>query len=74
MLVLTRKEDETLEIFPSESINPALTVAELFCDGPIRVTINKISGLAQRHVQIGVDAPRDLVIVRAELQQGTGVV
>jgi sRNA-binding carbon storage regulator CsrA len=73
MLVLTRKEDESLVIFPSEYIDPSLTVAELFSSGPIKITINKISGLTQRHVQIGIDAPRDLVIVRGELEQEIAV-
>lgn len=63
MLVLTRKEDESLLIFPSDEIDPDMTVTELFNGGPIRITINKISS----QVQIGIEAPQGLTVLREEL-------
>jgi len=65
MLVLTRKNDESLLIFPTLNINDSMTVKELFRDGPIRVNVRKGSG----EVQLGVEAPALLTIVREEIHR-----
>lgn len=64
MLVLSRKEDQSLVIFPSENIDPAMTVAELFKDGciEIHVTDSKASS-----VRLGLNLPDELIALRSEL-------
>jgi len=64
MLVLSRKEGESIIIYPSLNVAPDMTVAELFNDGPIMLTVERISG---NQVRIGTDASRNLTVVRAEL-------
>lgn len=63
MLVLTRKEDEALVIFPSNDIDPSMTVAELFNKGPIKIIVNKLAG----QVKLGIKAPQGLTVLRFEL-------
>ena len=64
MLLLTRKEGEDILIFPAPDLNPEMTVAELFKDGPITIRLSHIS---RTQTRIGIDAPMALQIVRPEL-------
>ena len=60
MLVLMRRENESIHIFP-EDIPEGMTVSELFSDGPIEITIARIQNI---QCKIGIDAPKELRIER----------
>ena len=64
MLVLSRRKDESLFIYPSLDVDPNMTVAELFKDGPIKVMLTSI---ANKQASIGIDAPQSLAVARAEV-------
>jgi len=66
MLVLTRRAGESIQIYPGDKVDPAMTVAELFKDGPVELYIRKIN---PGQVRISVKAPRDLTILRTELEK-----
>ena len=61
MLVLSRRNDESIRIVPAEGGDPSMTVAELFADGPIEVTVLGNSGA---RVKLGISAPPSLAIWR----------
>jgi sRNA-binding carbon storage regulator CsrA len=63
MLMLTRKIGESVLIFPSDNLDPSMTVKELFIKGPITVTVCSTSN----QVRLGIDAPSFLRILRNEL-------
>ena len=44
MLVLTRRPSESLILYPSDSIDPNMTVRELFADGPIEIWPHGVTG------------------------------
>ena len=64
MLILSRKEGETILIYPSLDVDPSMTIEELFQDGPIRLMLGDISG---NRAKIGIEAPATLEIARSEL-------
>ncbi len=64
MLVLQRKEDQSLVIFPSENINPAMTVLELFQDGCIEIHVTDSKA---NSVRLGINLPDELIALRSEL-------
>ena len=64
MLVLSRKEDESIIIYPSLGVDPDMTVAKLFKDGSIRL---KLGIVERRQAKVCIDAARPLQISRAEL-------
>lgn len=51
--------------FP-EDIPEGMTVEELFADGPIEITVTETR---PKQCKIGIDAPRELTIVRDEIYQ-----
>ena len=61
MLVVSRKENESITIEPADGIDPSLTVSEAFAHGPIVLTVAHV---ASRRVRITIDAPRLLKILR----------
>ena len=63
MLVLTRKKGESILIYP-EDIPEGMAVAELFAGGPIEI---KIAEMSHSQCKLGIDAPKELAIVRDEL-------
>ena len=65
MLILTRREGEAILISMAENADPNLTLAELFANGPLQLQIKKISG---KQVSLSFDAPRELLILRNELE------
>jgi len=65
MLVLTRRPGESLLIFPADDIDKAMTVAELFRDGPIEVHLRDIKA---NQVRLGIEAPKALAVLRDELE------
>jgi sRNA-binding carbon storage regulator CsrA len=63
MLVLTRRADESIVIAPAEDADGRMTLAELFANGPIQITLLGSSG---RRVKVGIDAPAHLAIRRKD--------
>ena len=68
MLSLQRKLEETIHIFPSDDLDPNMTVAELFNAGPITV---KVIDIENGKVRLGFNAPGELEIAREELLDET---
>ncbi len=66
MLVLTRRQGEYVLVYPSD-IDPKMTVAELFRDGPIEVHVGSIN---KNQVRLNIKAPSELTILRNELVEG----
>ena len=69
MLILTRKQGQSLTINPEPSIDPATPVARLFASGPIRV---QVLGLHGPPVRLGVEADPGFCILREELRPAAG--
>lgn len=64
MLVLSRRSNESIYIYPSDDLSPDMTVSELFAEGGIEVTILETSrGL----IKLGIDAPMMLNVDREEI-------
>jgi sRNA-binding carbon storage regulator CsrA len=61
MLIVSRKDAESILIRPGEGIDPQMTLADLFRNGPIEITIFSSSG---NRVKMGVQAPEQLSIWR----------
>lgn len=61
MLIVSRKDSESIEIKPSEGIDPKTTLADLFAAGPIEITIFSANS---NRVKMGVQAPEQLCIWR----------
>ena len=63
MLTLTRKNQQSIIIQPSENIDPEMSVAELF-EQPIEIVVHRIKNAS---VAISIEAPKQLKVVRKEL-------
>jgi sRNA-binding carbon storage regulator CsrA len=63
MLVLSRRADESIVIQPADGADVKMTLAELFADGPILITL--LGGTGKR-VKVGIDAPVQLAIRRKD--------
>jgi sRNA-binding carbon storage regulator CsrA len=63
MLVVSRKENESITIEPREGIDPSLTLCEVFAQGPIRLTLKHVGA---RRVRIVIQAPTALKIMRSD--------
>ena len=63
MLSLTRHENESLFIQLAKDVDPNMTVAELFKDGPLEIYVHD---LRKTQVKIGIHAPLELNIIREE--------
>ncbi|MDH4047917.1 MAG: carbon storage regulator [Gammaproteobacteria bacterium] len=61
MLIVSRRDAESILIRPGENIDPKMTLADLFKSGPIEITIFS-SGT--NRVKMGVQAPAQLSIWR----------
>ena len=61
MLIVSRKDAESIEIKPVEGIDPQMTLADLFANGPIEITIFSANS---NRVKMGVQAPEQLSIWR----------
>jgi sRNA-binding carbon storage regulator CsrA len=64
MLVLTRRVGESVLIFPSEQLDPSTPISTLFEDGPIQLTLTRVSG---NQARLGIVAPMTLTIAREEV-------
>lgn len=65
MLIVSRKNSESLLLCPQEGIDPHLKLRDLFANGPIEITIFTSS---ENRVTIGVQAPRQLTIWRKDAE------
>jgi sRNA-binding carbon storage regulator CsrA len=63
MLVLSRRADESILIQPAEGTDSAMTLGELFANGPIQITLLGGNG---RRVKVGIEAPEQLAIRRKD--------
>jgi sRNA-binding carbon storage regulator CsrA len=61
MLIVSRRDAESIEIKPGKDIDTSMTLADLFSSGPIEITIFS-SG--ENRVKMGVQAPAQLSIWR----------
>ncbi len=61
MLIVSRRDDESILIRPGDDTDMNLTLADLFRDGPIEITIFSSS---RNRVKMGVQAPEQLTIWR----------
>ena len=61
MLIVSRKDAESIEIRPGDDIDPSMTLADLFSNGPIEITIFSSNN---NRVKMGVQAPEQLCIWR----------
>jgi len=66
MLSLSRKENQSLFIRLDKNTDPNMTVGELFKDGAIEVYVHD---LRKTQIKIGIQAPQELNIIRAEAIQ-----
>lgn len=65
MLILTRKEGESLYLSLDPETPPNLTAHELFAAGPIIVTLTELRDSGG--VRIGISAASEIVVLREEL-------
>lgn len=63
MLIVSRRDAESILIRPGDNIDPSMTLADLFKTGPIEITI--FSSNSNR-VKMGVQAPEQLSIWRKD--------
>ena len=63
MLVLSRRADESIVIQPADGVDVSMTMAQLFANGPIQITLLGGSG---RRVKMGIEAPEQLAIRRKD--------
>lgn len=61
MLVVSRKENESIRIEPLDGVDPSLTLREVFAQGSIVLTLTHVG---PRRVRIVIEAPRALKILR----------
>jgi len=64
MLSLTRKENQSIVLTLNDSVDPSMTVGELFSKGQIEIVISDIS---KNQVKIGIHAQDEIHILREEL-------
>ena len=63
MLIVTRKDSESILIKPGDGIDPDMTLRDLFESGPIEITV---FSTGQKRVKMGVQAPTQLTIWRKD--------
>lgn len=63
MLVIRRRSDESILIQPAEGADVNMTLAQLFANGPILITLLGGTG---RHIKMGIEAPEHLAILRKD--------
>lgn len=64
MLIVTRKQNESVKIDLHKDTDPATPVGELFAEGPIEVAVKNIR---RNQVKLGIQASSRLLILREEL-------
>lgn len=68
MLVVSRKENESIKIEPLADVDPSLTLREVFAQGPILLTLRHVG---PRRVRIVIEAPSELKILRGEVAESS---
>ena len=63
MLIVSRRDAESILIKPGDGIDLKMTLADLFSNGPIEITIFSSNG---SRVKMGVQAPEELCIWRKQ--------
>ena len=63
MLSISRKENQSLFMQLAKDVDPNMTVAELFENGPIEIYVHD---LRKTQIKIGIQAPQELNIIREE--------
>ena len=63
MLVLSRRADASIVITPADGTDTRMTLAELFANGPIQITLLGGTG---RRIKMGIEAPTPLAIRRKD--------
>ncbi len=63
MLIVSRRDAESILIRPGDNIDPSMTLADLFAKGPIEITIFSANS---NRVKMGVQAPEQLCIWRKD--------
>lgn len=61
MLIVSRRDSESIEIRPGDGIDMSMTLEDLFSTGAIEITIFSSAG---NRVKMGVQAPQQLCIWR----------
>jgi len=61
MLIVSRRDAESILIRPGDNIDPTMTLGDLFQNGPIEITIFSSNN---NRVKMGVQAPEELSIWR----------
>ena len=61
MLIVSRRDAETILIRPGDNTDMTMTLADLFASGPIEITIFSSN---DSRVKMGVQAPQQLSIWR----------
>lgn len=69
MLVVSRKENESIKIEPVDGIDPSLTLREAFANGSIVVTLQHVG---TRRVRLLIEAPIALRIIRSASASAEG--
>ncbi|HXC07431.1 MAG TPA: carbon storage regulator [Steroidobacteraceae bacterium] len=64
MLVLSRRADESIVIQPADGVDVSMTMAQLFANGPIQITLLGGTG---RRIKMGIEAPEQLAIRRKDI-------
>jgi sRNA-binding carbon storage regulator CsrA len=67
MLVISRKENESITIEPVEGLDPSLTIGELFARGPILVKIIQCG----KRTRLAIGAPTTLKVMRVAAFNGS---
>ena len=63
MLIVSRKHSESILIRPGDDIDPNITLADLFRNGPIEI---RVFSVGKKRVKMGVQTPEQLSIRRAD--------
>ncbi len=61
MLIVKRRDSESILIRPDDKTDMSMTLADLFSNGPIEITIFSSN---DKRVKMGVQAPQELSIWR----------
>jgi len=69
-LILTRREGDTITIRAQPGTDADDLLAELLLDG-ITVTLKDLNG---SQAKISIEAPRDMLVLRGELEKADGIV
>jgi sRNA-binding carbon storage regulator CsrA len=63
VLVVSRKEHESIRIEPVEGLDPSMTLREAFAHGPILV---KLFHIGYKRVRLAIEAPSPLRVRRGD--------